>query len=120
VIGTFSRLVHASNLTHNLEIYAGAGNRQSQDSSAQQETRGVELALDEIQLDEQQTSEKHYAAEADEEDVAVEVITGNSQVRTTTYCHRAHVGERDAGLSALVAVGGTNCTRSGGAGVEWG
>jgi hypothetical protein len=77
VIGTFSRLVHASNLTHNLEIYAGAGNRQSQDSSAQQETRG------EIQLDEQQTSEKHYAAEADEEDVAVKVVTGKFALPST-------------------------------------
>jgi DNA-binding beta-propeller fold protein YncE len=63
---------------------AGAGNGQSQDSRAQQETRGVELALDEIQLDEKQASDEHYDAEADEEDVAVEMITGGGGTHVFT------------------------------------
>jgi tripartite motif-containing protein 2/3 len=76
------------------EMDAGAGQSQSQDTSAQQETRGVE----------KQASEKHYDAEADEEDVAVEMITGGGETHTVTLSPNATIlvlkqqVERDAGF----------------------
>jgi tripartite motif-containing protein 2/3 len=82
---------------------------QSQGTSVQQETRGVELALDEIQLDVKQASDEHYDAEADEEDVSVEVVTGCGGTckfalppTATVHMLKQQV-ERDAGFkSALV------------------
>jgi hypothetical protein len=43
------------------------------DSRLQHESPGAELKLDESQLDGKQASDEQYDAEADEEDVAVEV-----------------------------------------------
>jgi DNA-binding beta-propeller fold protein YncE len=68
--------------------------------------QGVELALGEIHLDEKQAVNEHYDAEADDEEVAVEAITGGGETHKFTLPPSATVlmlkqqVERDAGFKS--------------------
>jgi hypothetical protein len=63
-----------------MDVRAGTDNDQIEGGSGQ-----IELALDEIQLDEKQVSEKHYDTAGDEEDVRVEVITADGGTHKFTF-----------------------------------